>query len=437
MMRSYSNAAAPRASGVLRVLIAIAGLSAAAPAAAQDRFPMVIAPDQHLLVEAVVRASPELRALRSEAEAARARAASAGFAPPVVLSGEIEDVPDGYDFGAAAMRLELGREFLTGGRSAAARALAAADVSEAEAALMAAEIRLRAGVVRELAGVAGSIGAARRLAAEDSLLIGAEVSLRDRFGVGEARYVDVLRLRTERLRVQTERAEAVAEGRLSEAALLGLAGEEGEVGRILDSVLLRIPAVPAEAPLPPPPSRDSLLALSSAVRVLDAAVERARAALDAIRADQRPRLAASLGAQRTVGEDGGSVFGPVLGASVTLPFTAGRANEAATRAAEREVAAAEAARTALVARIRGALAGGIARYEAARERLAVYDAALLRGAREERESALAAYRTGELSLLEFLDFERALSRAEIDHLRAHADAVEAYAELIAAAAGGS
>lgn len=436
MMSSYSDAAAPVASGVLRVLAAIAGLSAGAPAAAQDRFPVAIAPDQHPLVEAVVRASPELRALRSEAEAARARAAAAGFAPPVVLSGEIEDVPDGYDFAAAAIRLELGREFLTGGRSAAARALAAADVSEAEAALVAAEIRLRARVIRELAGVAGSVGAARRLAAEDSLLIGAEVSLRDRFGVGEARYVDVLRLRTERLRVQTERAEAVAERRGSEAALLGLAGQDAEVARLLDSVLLRIPAVPADVPLPPPPSPDSLLALSSAVRVVDAAVGRARAALDATRADQRPRLAASLGAQRTVREDGGGAFGPVLGASVTLPFTAGRANEAATRAAEREVAAAEDARAALVARILGALAGGLARYEAARERLAVYDAALLRGAREERESALAAYRTGELSLLEFLDFERALSRAEIDHLRAHADAVQAYAELIAAAAGG-
>ncbi|HCT57123.1 MAG TPA: hypothetical protein DGD08_07905, partial [Gemmatimonas aurantiaca] len=72
------------------------------------------------------------------------------------------------------------------------------------------------------------------------------------------------------------------------------------------------------------------------------------------------------------------------------------------------------------------------RYSAARERLDAFDAALLRGARDERESALAAYRTGSLSLLELLDFERALSRAEIERIRALVDAADAWADLLGA-----
>ena len=52
--------------------------------------------------------------------------------------------------------------------------------------------------------------------------------------------------------------------------------------------------------------------------------------------------------------------------------------------------------------------------------------------RQERESALAAYRTGSLSLLELLDFERALSRAEIERIRALVDAADAWADLLGA-----
>jgi len=415
------------------VLLAVPAI--AKPVEAQEHRALAVF-DDNGFAERIARTSPELKALRLEFEAARARHGAAGRPGPVVLSGEIEDVPDGYDLGGAAIRLEIGREFLTGGRSAAARALAAAEVREAEVALAAAERRLAARVVQELARGVAATGTARRLAAEDSLLLAAEGSLRDRFSVGEARYVDVLRLRTERLRVQTDLAQAIADARVARAALLGLARPEDrdELTASLDSALIAM-ATPDES-LPAAPPLDSLMMLAGEVGVADAAVERARAGQDVTRAEQRPLFAASIGAQRGIGEDGGRSFGPVLGASLSLPFTARRANAAATLAAERDVEAAEAARVAVVARVRADLAGALALYDAARERLSVYDAALLRGAREERESALAAYRTGELSLLELLDFERALSRAEIERLRARAIAAEAYANLIAASAGG-
>jgi cobalt-zinc-cadmium efflux system outer membrane protein len=138
----------------------------------------------------------------------------------------------------------------------------------------------------------------------------------------------------------------------------------------------------------------------------------------------------SLGAQRFVTEDGPTI-GATLGASVSLPFTARRVNRLSSEAADRAVRAARVSRQAAVAEVRAALGSAVERYHTAREQLALYDAALLRGAREERESALASYRSGELSLLELLDFERALTRAEINRLRSRIAAVDALTDLVA------
>lgn len=388
------------------------------------------------LLEAVLRSNPALVAQRSAVAVSQSRLRAAGFAPPAVLSGEMEDVPGGTDFGGAGFRVEIGKEFLTGGRSAAARALAAADLQAAEAVLYAAELRTHAATIRALTRALGWSAIARRLAAEDSLLIGAEASLRGRFAVGEARYTDVLRLRTERVRVQTERAEAVAEARVGLAALEALLGDGlAKATPLVRTVAAAHPTALSLDNLPPPPDVDSLVALSGRVRLAQAALDRARAAQAAVRAEQNPRIAGALGVQRVEAEDGGFAVGPTLGVSVTLPFTARQANRTAAETAERAVAAAQAELAAARAEARADLIAARTRYEAARERLAVFDAALLRGVRQEREGALAAYRSGELSLIELLDFERALARAEIEQRRAHIEAMIALTDLISGAAG--
>jgi outer membrane protein, heavy metal efflux system len=406
------------------------------PAAAHSQHPLSLADPAltQAIERSVAETSPDLVARRAALLAAQAQADASGFAGPAILSGEVDDV-SGVDFGYAGYRLEIGYELLTRGRSAAARALAATDVRRAEAELRATERRVSALTLRHVARVIAASWTARRLAAEDSLLMAAEASVRDRFSVGEARYVDVLRLRTERLRVQTDRAAALAETRAEQKSLLGLSGDEGaaSVVALVDSASAS--ATPAEdASLPPAPSLDSLVAASGRLRLAETALERTQAAREVVRAERRTRFAGAIGAQRRF-EDGSNHFGPVLAASVSLPFTAGRANRAALEAAEREIRAAEAARAAVAARVRAGISAALARYEAARERVAAFDVALLRGAREERESALAAYRTGDMSLIELLDFERALARAEIERIRARADAAEAWANLSLAADG--
>ncbi len=405
------------------------------------------------LRSALLSASPELGVRRSAVAATEARRDAVGYARPAVLSLESEESPDGrLDRGTTS--LVVSRGFLPSGQRRAERAVAAAAVRATEIALDAGERRVLARGARAFAQAVGWRAVAARLAAQDSLLASTETSLRTRFAVGDARYVDVLRLRTERLHVQTERAVARTEaemGVLELSALLGReAASEAMLIALLDSATVEerhaaaagvgvagiAPTLTAAA-LPPAPSLEALVALARDVRLADAQLDRATAAHRLVLAGQQPAVSASLGLQRIGAEgDGSASLGPVLSASVSLPFTARRANRAAAVAAERDVVTARAARAATEAAVHGALAAARARYESARARLAEYDAALLRAAREERESALAAYRTGDLSLLELLDFERALARAETDRTRAALDALAALADLLSGAPTG-
>jgi outer membrane protein TolC len=411
------------------ILVSAAALLLPVAARAQD------APATTALREAVQRSNPELSARRAAVEAARTRVLATGYGEPLALSTEVEEVPDGVNVTGASVRVEVGKEFLAPGRRNAARALAATDVRAAEASLSAAGARLDAAVLRSLTAAAGWSAIARRLAGEDSLLVGAEEALTSRFSVGEARYVDVLRLRTERLRVQGERAESLAESRAARVALQGLVGPVEGRDALIDGAIaetgFRLVA------LPPPPDPDSLIARSGAVLVAQAAVERARAGRTLTAAEQRPRFSGAVGLQRFGADEGGAgTLGVTLGGSMTLPSTARRANQAALTSADAEIAAAMAELDATVAAVRAELAAALERYESARIRLSAFDAALLRGAREEREAALASFRTGELSLIELLDFERALARAETERLRSLLDAADALADLLAAGTGG-
>lgn len=230
----------------------------ASNAAAQEVLPIESALTRQVQ-ETVLARSAFTASARAAVEAARARADAAGLPPAAVLSSEIEDVPDGYDLASAAIRVEFGREFMTGGRTAAARALALTNVDLATARLAALERSLRADVLRELTRLVAADAIARRLAAEDTLLLGAEASLRDRFSVGEARYVDVLRLRAERLRVQTDRAAVLADVLRAREALAGLADVSAreEILALADSAVGMESSI-AVAALPPAPSIDSL-----------------------------------------------------------------------------------------------------------------------------------------------------------------------------------
>ena len=388
------------------------------------------------LRDAIRRQSPELAARRAAVTASEARLRATGFAPAAVASAEVEEIPDVANIpNAGTIRLDLSREFLSGARRSAERLLAETELQSARTAVEVTERRLVAVADAALTRVIGWTAIARRLAEEDALLTSAEGSLRSRFVVGDVRYVDVLRVRTERLRIQTSRATAVSEATMGLRTLEGLLGADSLGVSVLramaDSAALeRRVALLSTSALLAAPAIDSLVARSATVLAAEADIARARAVHRLTLAEQRPRLGASLGAQRFQRDGDGFTLGPTIGASLSLPFTARRANAMASDAAQADIAAARAQYQAVVTTTRAALAAARDRYEAARIRLAVYETALLRGAREERSTALVAYTNNDLSLMELIDFERALARAEVDQLVARIEAAEALAALL-------
>ena len=431
----------------LRLTLVVGAVSSSAPLIAGAQPPSTQPPGGALadtvaaaLHALLFRASPELAARRAAVAAAEARVSAAGRAGPVALTAETEGVPSGVDLTRAqSVRVQAEHEFVPAALRSAQRALAGTDVDAARASLRLAEQRVVAESDRALLALVGWSAVAQRLASEDSLLLSAEASLRARFAVGDAKYVDVLRLRTERLRVQSDRAAAATSAQAGARALEGLIGDAGDstlaaVRGLAQRAVLSGPTMPLFATLPPAPDLDSLLSASGRLAFADAALARVTAERRRVLAEQRPRLSGFVGLQRFAG-DAGYPIGPVAGATISLPFTARAANAARTAAAESDVVAASAERRATVARLHATLLAARDRYEAARTRIASFDAALLRGARDERESALGAYRSGELSLLELLDFERALARAETERLRNRIDAADALADLFGADTG--
>ena len=384
-------------------------------------------------------ANPELDARRAALAAAEARVPAAGALGPAVLSAELEEVPDGFDVTeAGSFRLDLSREVSGGGRRAASRAVAGQAVARARLEVALVERALLAQAEGLLAHYLGSIAVAERLSAQDSLLTGAEDAVTARFAVGESRYVDVLRLRAERLRTRAEIAQARTEALRGRRGLIGLVGPIDtaiqRLTRSLDQLAERAPAVMDALAFPPPPSTDSLVAVSAPVQLAEVAVQEAEAGLQLTAAEQRTRVNASVGVQRFGGDDGQHRIGPTLGASVTLPFTDRGAGRATRLAAERNILAARAEQRAALSRARASLGAARDRYETAVANAALFEAALMRGAREERENALASYRTGTLSLLELLDFERAVTQAEVSQNRSRIAAAEALADLLAGGA---
>ena len=420
----------PRALAAIALGIALAGprASAAQPTAVSASS---IERLYGRLVAAAQRANADLAAARAARAAARAQRDAAGFAPPLALQASVSDAPRG-DIAAGNAQLEVRRDLFLGATSSAARATADAEVAAADVTLEARRRELTIRVLVAFARAAGSQRTARRLVRSDRLLTDAEEALRTRFAAGDARYMDVLRVRTERMQTRSQLSEVRANGASARASLDLLAGQALDADAmtaLLDDASSDALAAGWVALFPAAEVADSLVALFPGVRRAVADEGRALAAVLRVRAAERPQVSAAVGVQRIGPANGGTALGLTFGLSSTLPFTASASNAYRRTAADLTLAAARADYTSARARAGATLRAGVARYEAARERLGIFDGALLVAAESERETALAHYRAGSLSLVELLDFERALLRVEMDRARAIVDAADARATL--------
>jgi cobalt-zinc-cadmium efflux system outer membrane protein len=389
------------------------------------------------LKQIVRESNPILAARRARVDAAVARRGAAGLLPPLIASAEVENVPSVINVLSAQQRVDFTKELVPSIRRAAERDVADRDVERARLEVEIAERALDAAIDQLVAKAAGAAAVVSRLGSEDSLLRGAEEALRTRFAVGDARYVDVLRLRAERLRLETEIGRGRIDERLSRRQIvrLGVPGDSMRLTPLLDAAVVSTRRSYLGSTIAPLPNVDSLMGSALVRQISASAVARAEALRRLTVAEQRPAASATLGLQRFAKESGGSSLGIVAGVSMPLMVTARPASAARVAVAEREIAVARADQQAAEAQLAATVARAVDRYDAARLQISAYDVALLQGAREEREAALAAYRNGSLTLIELLDFERALAQAEVARIRGQIEAADALLEFISASLG--
>jgi len=411
-----------------RVHMCVMALVCAGPTQAQEPA-LFRTPQMAALRDAERKGSPLLAAGSQDVAAARIRMANVATRGPVTVSLDLDEW-NLTDPLSQTVAVVAEHEFLP-------KQLLHSSTARATALLSASEARLEGALIERMVELERHVAKAvlwrrihARLAQEDSLLERASVTLSARFSIGDARYVDVIRLRTERIRVQTESADALAQSRAATRELVAIigAGSEALVNDAINSI--------TTLPVPQAPGIDGVIATAPVVRMAGAEIEMSRANLLTIRSEMAPRWTAGVGLQRF---DTGSGFtvGPALTGSLTLPSFQKSVRSASTLAAAHDTLAAGGRYAFVIRRLRGEVASVEERLSAARDRFQGVDVRLLAAAREERESAIISYASGGLQLSDLLDFERTLARAEIQRLQSYLDIVDAWADLWVAVAGGN
>jgi cobalt-zinc-cadmium efflux system outer membrane protein len=288
------------------------------------------------------------------------------------------------------------------------------------------------------ASYARAISAARQLDALESLVLANEEIMRitnERLKEGDVAPLDLnlLRVETDKLKVQIVRARAELESEMIELrALVGMDQAE----------LLRV------APLPQkPPRLDMSLVQLTEIALRERAdlqasklgEELGAARIKLAQAQSKPNIEGSVRYSRTKGIlDLPEKLGPNLvatdsdneltfGIKIELPFFNRNQGEVASAAAEKLLAQRE--RESLEAAIKRDVALAFRRYRAAAESLVIYAAQIVPRSEENLRSVRAAYQLGEFSTFDVVNEQRKLIESETGYNEALRDYYAALAEL--------
>ena len=231
----------------------------------------------------------------------------------------------------------------------------------------------------------------------------------------------------EQRRFEREVGDAEVERREAVAALLPLLGTDA---RDVEPVgTLAVPEVRDDIDR----LVDEALARRPDLRAAERARETAEAALRLVRAQRWPDVTVGLQYTHSQFEVSGDLPNQ-LGTSLSLPLPVFNRNQGEIQRAEAEVLAArhgvDRLRLEIPQEVRSAATG----YAVAHERVRRFEGAYLSQAEGARRAAEASYREGAVSLLEFLEAERAHIETQRDHLDALRDANVAAFALTRAAA---
>ena len=427
----------PRASGAAAVLVdrcvrclrvaAVATVGVAGPVWAQQN-PGLGSSAQSLLEYARIQ-SPELAAMRQEADAATQRVGPASaFADPV-LRVELMNINNyGNDAAASLFPSKVGQteyrlmQPLPGwGKRDLKRDVAAANAEEASARVGATWTELAARIKASYAEYYRTVGIERLTSEVLELMSRLEQ-------VAQARYAGGLVVQQDAIRAQIEQTAMRSE-------LIGLENDKRQLQARLNGLLARDVAAPLADPqvIRPLPN----LATSDAAPL----AERARARNPQLLAEQARLTSAQksrdltlsnrypdwlVGLQSTQVGSRLTEFGLMLEVNLPLQQESRRAQE---RESEAMVGAAQSRAEALANQLLGELAGNLAAYDGARRTAALVETQLIPQSELSLRSALAAYETGKVDFATLLDAQRQIRKARMDRLKAQVDAQMRLAEI--------
>ena len=354
--------------------------------------------------------NPALRATERDVDAARARLRQAGAFEAPSLSYQVgkRGTPVNAEEHEAAVRVS--QDLGAPGQRGRATNVARTELALADAGRESFALRLRGDVTR----------AYRRLQA-DALTIRAIESLQKtatdlgrmvemRLRTGGARYLDVLRARSERVRIENDLLEA-------ERALR-------ENRRTLNTLMARAPdepLIPADS-LAYVPLADSLAPILQQarttrprVRAARLEVERGRAQVALAKNGLLPTASLSAGLDRVPGSDRPGVGGEV---SFSLPFAPWTDRRSRISEARASHGSAEARLEATEREVDSALRNAFESARSTERQVQRFESVLLADASDAIRTAIQNYQAGQIDGLELFETLRTFRSIELEHIRA-------------------
>jgi outer membrane protein TolC len=356
------------------------------------------------------RRSPQITAADREVDAARARLRQAVALDPPTLtydSGRLASSAHPDERGESSLRLSQGLP-LPMQRSRAGR-VARLEVALLEASRESRLLRLRADVTRTYRRLQADQATRRALSGLRSTVSDLEEATKVRLRAGGARYLDVLRARSERARLENDLVEterALRNGTQTLNALMGRGADEAlEPADSLAFVALgdTLPAILARARETRPGLRAARLS-----------VEREQAATSLARGALLPAPEVSLGFDR-VGFSSPGIAGSL---SLSLPFAPWTDRRARIQESEALRDAAQAALDASERSLDLALRNAYQDARTLAAQIASFERQLLPDLTDAIQSATRGYQFGQIDGLELFETLRTYRSVQLEHIRA-------------------
>ena len=354
--------------------------------------------------------NPSLRAADQEVEAARARHRQAGaFEPPTLIyeAGKL-GTPVSPEEHERAVRLS--QDLGAPGARGRTRAVARTDVAIFEANRESSALKLQGDVTRAYRRLQADARSIRTIESLRRTAADIEQMMNTRLRTGGARYLDVLRARSERARIENDFVEANRALR--------------EDRRTLNTLMARAPDEPLTTSdtlvyVPLTESLEVLLRRATTsrprLRAARLEVERGTSQIALSRNNLLPSLSLSAGIDRVPGYDSPGLGGEI---SISLPFLPWTDRRARISEARASTVSAQARLEVAEREVDSAVRNAFETARSVERQVQLFDRVLLADASDAIRTAIQNYQAGQIDGLELFETLRTFRSIDLEYIRA-------------------